>query len=161
MIHIKDRKREFESALIGKRRKCIETFLELEPVIAARECVPHRLFLRLAQLLRELRILAGEFCVTQHLLAHEEEDERQGRIDGKYRRCEHDRRLMVLPMIGVDAAEDDERDERQRGVAARRVMLPARADHGVDEYEEPDEQNRIIDVEEIRIAAQTDNLGQR
>ena len=52
MIHIKDRKREFESALIGKRRKCIETFLELEPVIAARECVPHRLFLRLAQLLR-------------------------------------------------------------------------------------------------------------
>ena len=54
---------------------------------------------------------------------------------------------MVLPVQCIDAAEDDDRRHGEGGVAAGGILLPVRAEEGIDECETADEQQRIQEEE--------------
>ena len=158
VIHVKDGEREFESAVVGERGEFGKAAAELMTVVAARKEVALRLVLRDGKLAYELLIFLCERGILQHLLADRVEDERNARIDREYGGREHGGELMIFPVQRVDAAEEDDRRHGEGGVAAGRMMRPARSDKGVDEDETADEEDRIQEAEQIHIAVELHDL---
>ena len=62
-------------------------------------------------------------------------------------------------MQGVDAAEDDDRDDGKGSVSACGMIGPARTDEGVDEQETSDEEERVVEEEQIHEPVPPQQLG--
>ena len=161
VIHVEDGEREAEAARIGECGVFCNAVRELMAVVRAREEVALRLVLRLLQLARERGVLPGEVRIPLHLLADQEEDERDGRVDGIDGGREHRREQMIFPVQGVDADKDGEREHRDHAVAAGGVFLPGRAQERIEEDEAADEEERIEEIEQVHVAVEARDLADR
>ena len=161
VVDVEDGVGEGEAVLLREPREPLEAGLQLEAVVAAREEVMLCLVLRYLQLLREGTVFPRELRILYHLLADEEEDERDEGVDREDGGRERRGKEVVLKVQGVDADEEHEGDRRDDAVAARRVFRPRGAQEDEDGVEEGEAEDGVEDEEHVHIAVSPEKLYRR
>ena len=161
VVDVEDGIGEGEAVLLRESREPLKVRLELEAVVAACEEVMLCLVLRYLQLLCEGTVFPRELRIQHHLLADEEEDERNDGVDredgGRECRCKE----VVLKVQRIDADEEHEGDRRNHTVAARGMLYPRGAQEDEDGVEEGEAEDGVEGEEHVYVAASPENLYRR
>ena len=161
VVDVEDGVGEGEAVLFCEFSEPLKARLELKAVERACEEVVLCLVLCYLQLLCEDIVFPCELRILHHLLADEEEDERDDGVDREDGSRERRGKEVVLKVQRIDADEDHEGDRRNHAVAARGMLYPRGAQEDEDGVEEGEAEDGVEGEEHVYVAASPENLHRR